>query len=238
MANKIQLDKIKEEIKSRREQSNVVPQHLGENVNSLSGSPRDEFLNGLVTSLKTGSVTPATNLVREVHNTVVDKKGGDTKHSVPKPTPKPTPVRNSHPSKMDMSPERDEQMFKDFEKMNGQTLAESMEKFTGNQSGGSSSPTVNFNGQQFLTSAPTQTKQGTSQQHNEGVLMESVKSIVNEHLSENLAPIFEEAIKNTIIEMYAVERIQEVLNENRDLIKEVVVETIKEIRDKSKPKAG
>jgi hypothetical protein len=236
MANKIQLDKIKEEIKSRREQSNVVPQYLGENVNSLSGSPRDEFLNGLVTSLKTGSATPATNLVREVHNTVVDKKGGDTKHSISKPTPKPTPVRNSHPSKVDMSPERDEQMFKDFEKMKGSTLAESIEKFNGG-TGGNSSPTVDFNGQQYLTSAPAQANQGKSQQLNEGVLVESVKSIVNEHLSENLAPIFEEAIKNTIIEMYAVERIQEVLKENKDLIKSVVVETIKEIRDRSKSKA-
>jgi len=37
--------------------------------------------------------------------------------------------------------------------------------------------------------------------------------------------------------MYAVERIQEVLNENRDLIKSVVVETIKEIQARSKAKA-
>lgn len=241
MANKIQLDKIKEEIKSRREQSNVVPQHLGENVNSLSGSPRDEFLNGLVTSLKTGSATPATNLVREVHNTVVDKKGGDTKHSTHTPTPAPSnrPTQGSRPSKPNMSPERDEQMFKDFEKMKGSTLAESIENFSGGRGGaGNSSPTVDFNGQQYLTSPPSGAgNKGAPQQLNEGVLVESVKSIVNEHLTENLGPVFEEAIKNTVIEMYAVERIQEVLKENKDLIKSVVVETIKEIRDRSKSKA-
>ena len=243
MANKIQLDKIKEEIKSRREQSNVVPEHLGENVNALSGSPRDEFLNGLVTSLKTGSATPATNLVREVHNTVVDKKGGDTKHntSTPTPTQSNKQTQGSRPSKPKMSPERDEQMFRDFEKMKGSTLAESIENFSGGRgSAGNSSPTVDFNGQQYLTSPPSGAGQGKSdapQQLNEGVLTESVKSIVNEHLNENLGPVFEEAIKNTIIEMYAVERIQEVLKENRDLIKSVVVETIKEIRDRSKSKA-
>ena len=74
-------------------------------------------------------------------------------------------------------------------------------------------------------------------QLNEAALVENVKNVVNGYLSENLGTVFEEAIKGTIIEMYAVERIQEVLNENRDLIKTVVVETIKEIRDKSKVKA-
>ena len=36
--------------------------------------------------------------------------------------------------------------------------------------------------------------------------------------------------------MYAVERIKEVLNENRDLVKSVVVETTREIQAKSKAK--
>ena len=241
MADKIQLDKIKEEIKSRREQGNVVPEKLGENVNSLSSSPRDEFLNGLMTSLKTGSPTPATNLVQEVHNTVVDKKGGDTKHVTKTPIQESRPIQKSHTSKPEMSAERDEQLYKDMEKMKSQTLAESIEKFGGSGQGGNAggnSPTVDFNGQQYLTSPPSGAgnNQGTPQQLNEGVLVESVKSIVNEHLSQNLTPIFEEAIKNTIIEMYAVEKIQEVLKENRDLIKSVVIETIREIRDKSNKK--
>jgi hypothetical protein len=238
MANKIQLDKIKEEIKSRREQGNIVPQNLGENVNSLSSSPRDEFLNGLMTSLKTGSQTPATNLVREVHNTVVDKKGGDTKHTINTPTQESRPIQKSNVSRPEMSQERDEKMFSDMEKMRGRTLTESIENFSGGK-GGNSSPIVDFNGQQYLTTPPSgagNNNQGTTKQLNEGVLVESVKSIVNEHLSQNLTPIFEEAIKNTIIEMYAVEKIQEVLKENRDLIKSVVIETIKEIRDKSNKK--
>jgi hypothetical protein len=240
MANKVQLDKIKEEIKKSREESNVVPQHLGENTTSLSSSPRDEFLNGLMISLNTGSQTPATNLVKEVHNTVVDKKGGDTKHrasdNIPSQTIRPTP--NPRKSSVDMSSERDDKMFEDFEKMKSTTLAESIEKFSGGNKGGNSSPTVDFNGQQYLTTPPSSAGNNnhTSKQLNEGVLVESVKSIVNEHLSQNLTPIFEEAIKNTIIEMYAVEKIQEVLKENRDLIKSVVIETIKEIRDKSNKK--
>jgi hypothetical protein len=37
--------------------------------------------------------------------------------------------------------------------------------------------------------------------------------------------------------MYAVARIEEVLNQNRDLIKSVVKETIREIQEKNKAKA-
>jgi len=242
MADKIQLDKIKEEIKKSKEQHNVVPQNLGENVSSLSASPRDEFLNGLMTSLKTGSQTPATNLVKEVHNTVVDKKGGDSRHQSPQQEPSQSvkPTAKPHKSSVGMSSERDEKMFQDFEKMKSSTLAESIENFNGGgkKTDGNNSPTVNFNGQQYLTTPPANTNQGAApQQLNEGLLVENVKEIVNEHLSQNLGPIFEEAIKNTVIEMYAVERIQEVLKENRDLIKSVVIETIKDIRNKSKTKA-
>jgi len=98
---------------------------------------------------------------------------------------------------------------------------------------------VNYNGQQFLTSAPTTAPVaavGAPMQINEAALVENVKNVVNGYLSENLGVIFEEAIKGTIIEMYAVERIKEVLNENRDLVKSVVVETIREIQAKSKAK--
>jgi hypothetical protein len=71
---------------------------------------------------------------------------------------------------------------------------------------------------------------------NEAYLIERVQKVVNNYLSENLAPIFEDAIKNTIIEMYAVERIKEVLTENREMIKSLVYETIREIQAKSKNK--
>jgi hypothetical protein len=54
---------------------------------------------------------------------------------------------------------------------------------------------------------------------------------------ENFGPIVEEAIKSTILELYAVERIKEVLTENKEIIKTVVYETIRELQAKSKTKA-
>jgi len=126
---------------------------------------------------------------------------------------------------IDMSPERDEQLFADLEKKRKQTLAESMSSYI-------EAPKV---GAPMANQPPQQA--GAPVQLNEQYLAENVKNIVNGYLTESLGPIFEEAIKGTIIEMYAVERIKEVLHENKDLIRTVVIETIKEIQQKNKAKA-
>ena len=44
-------------------------------------------------------------------------------------------------------------------------------------------------------------------------------------------------MKDVIIEMYAVERIKKVLTENKEIIKSIVYETIRELQAKSKNKS-
>jgi len=233
MANKLDLNKIRDEIDKEKKSRTLVPSQLGENVSG--GSPRDVFLHGLLQARESGADTVSTQLIKVVENKTSEKHGGVAVHKINETVPAPT----QRTPTVDMSPERDEQLFADLEKKKKQTLAESISAF---QSGVSTTPTsssVNYNGQQFLTSMPTNMQNnGTSMQINEAALVENVKSVVNGYLTENLGAVFEEAIKGTIIEMYAVERIKEVLSENRDLIKSVVVETIKEIRAKSQTKAG
>ena len=228
--NKIDLNKLKNEIAKEKQSKNTIPSYLGESV-GVGVAPRDEFLHGLVTSLTTGKATPASNLIKIVENTVSQKHDKVATHKINETVSQPR-------KKIEMSPERDEQLFADIEAKGKQTLAESIEKFSNTQSTTPVSPTINYNGQQLLTSIPATAQPTTTQsvQINESALLESVKQIVNTHLTENLAPIFEEAIKGTIIEMYAIERIKDVLNENRDLIKKVVIETIKEIQAKNKAK--
>jgi len=104
-----------------------------------------------------------------------------------------------------------------LERKRKQTLAESIENF----------------GKIPAIGAPMQNNPqyaGQPMQINEAYLTENVKNTVNNYLSENLGPIFEEAIKSTIIEMYAVERIKEVLTENKEMIKTLVYDTIREIQ--------
>jgi len=235
MAKKLDLNKLREEIDKEKQNRNITPSALGETVGA-GVSPRDVFLTGLLEARETGADNAATTLIKTVENKTTAKHGGITTHKINETAP--APVHHRTPT-VEMSPERDEQLFRDLETKRKATLAESIQQFTGSQSAAPPAPSVNYNGQQFLTSAPTTAPVaavGAPMQINEAALVENVKNVVNGYLSENLGVIFEEAIKGTIIEMYAVERIKEVLNENRDLVKSVVVETIREIQAKSKAK--
>jgi hypothetical protein len=225
------LSKIKSEIESRKREKNMVQSPFGEKVGG-NLAPRDTFLNGLIESLNTGRDTASSNLVKTVDNKAALRKGEVARHDVKPVAPVQQPVHRTEP--IDMSPERDEQLFVDIERKRKQTLAESIEGFTGAQPRTNQGNYVDYNGQKLLTTPPAT---GGLSTINEGVLVENVKKIVNGYLSENLGPIFEEAIKDTIIEMYAVERIKEVLKENREMIKTVVIETIREIQQKNKAKA-
>jgi len=235
--NKIDLNKLKAEIANEKKSKYSTSSNLGESVGAV---PRDTFLHGLVKSLENGVETPSSNLIKVVENTVSQKKDGAPIHKINETVaPRQQPEIRK---KIDMSPERDDQLFADLEAKRKRTLVESIQNFNaGNTTVGATNPVVNYNGQKLLTSlpqqeAPAQTTGIPSAQINEAVLIESVQQIVNSHLQQNLGPIFDEAIKGTIIEMYAIERIKGVLNENRDLIKDVVIQTIKEIQAKNKAK--
>lgn len=238
---KLDLNKIRDEI-DKEKQSRInpsQPSHLGEPVGT-GAAPRDVFLHGLMESLNKGVATPASTLVKSVDNAVAEKQGEKVNHNLNETRPA---VNNNAPQRIEMSPDRDEQLFKDIAANRKQTLAESISGFNGAQNTPTQQPTADFNGTQYLTSAPQQatatnpqTSVSQPMQINEAALVENVKNVVNGYLTENLGSVFQEAIKGTIIEMYAVERIQEVLNENKDLIKSVVVETIREIQQKNKVK--
>ena len=241
MAKKPDLNKLRDEIDKEKRNRNITPSSLGESVGP-GVSPRDVFLNGLLEARQTGADNAATTLIKKVENEAHAKRGGGiTTHQINETHTPTAPVQPRTPT-VEMSPERDEQLFRDLEAKRKATLAESIQHFNSSH-GGVATPqgtTTNFNGQQYLTSMPANAQVpqqgGAPMQINEAALVENVKNVVNGYLSENLSVIFEEAIKNTVIEMYAVERIKEVLNENRDLVKSVVVETIKEIQARSKAK--
>ena len=167
-------------------------------------------------SLNTGKESTATNMIKLVENQVAVKNKENAIYDV-QPT---AVVRPAQPQRQvmdeDMSIDREEQLFADTERKRKSTLAESIEGFMPK-----------------TPSAPQQIRN----QMNEGYLTESVKKVVDNYLIENFGPVVEEAIRGTIIEMYAVDRIKTVLQENRELIKGVVIEVIKEIQANAKKKA-
>jgi hypothetical protein len=214
MGQKIDLNRLTSEIQTRKRERGII----SEKVTGGSLLPKDEFLNGLLTSLQTGQSTKATNLIKLVENKTAEKFGEVVRHDVATISPTVVPNKAHSLNEVEMSPERDEQLWADIEKRKKQTLAESIEGFN---------KTTNAP----MNNVPTYTG---GQPINEGYLIENVKKIVNNYLIENFGPVIDEAIKSTIIEMYAVERIKEVLQENKEIIKTVVYETIRELQAKKK----
>lgn len=226
MANNVNLNKLKEEIDSRKRSKGQVPSNLGES--HADGSPKDKFLNGLLVSLKTGRDTASTNLIKTVDNTVSQRLNESPKLRVSENAPVEQPRSIPKPSApVEMSPEREEQMWQEFQKQKKQTLAEQMSAYMGNQTAGQGHP------QQPQQQQPMYNNYGNI---NEGALINNVKGVVDKYLMENFGTVVEDAIKSTILEMYAAEKIKEVLSENRDLIKSVVIETIRDIQAKNKAK--
>jgi hypothetical protein len=238
MATKPDLNKLKTEIDTRKREKGMIT----ENSQGTTVMPRDVFLNTLLTSLQTGKNTPVINNIKTmaaradivsgaiktgVVTTEAIKKINELKNSGVVPASYNAPVQHQTSRQpvneaVDMSPERDDNMYGDLErKRRNVTLAESIKEFQ-------ETPVV---GSPMLNQPPTH-----AMPLNEVYLSESVKKIVNNYLIENFGPVVEEAIKSTILEMYAVERIKEVLQENKEMIKSLVYETIREIQAKSKKK--
>jgi hypothetical protein len=254
MADKIKpdLNKLRTEIDTRKREKGII----AEGNQGTTILPKDVFLNTLLTSLATGQNTPAVNNIKTMNEradivTGALKTGIVTPEAINKikelknstnyvaPTPQyhqpQQPGRIPMNEMVDMSPERDDAMYGDINrKMKNITLAESIENYNKgivnpNQLFNAKGQPVHPDGSLLLPPAPTSI--------NEGYLIENVKKIATNYLIENLGPIMEESIKSTILEMYAVDRIKEVLNENKEMIKTIVYETIRELQAKSKSKA-
>ncbi len=229
MAEKLDLNKLKTEISSRRSNKNATS-NLGESVGN-GVAPRDQFLSGLINSLHTGQETPATNLIKIVENKVATKHGEAARHAVATiPNVGQNAPVNTQQRPVEMSPERDELMYAQFAKNNKQTLAESISGYVN----GYINPNTNYNPNSYNPQQPQYINQQQPQQLNESYLVENVKKIVNNQLIDMLGPILEEAMRDTIIEMYTIDKVKSILQENKDIVKSLVIETIKEIQQKNK----
>lgn len=207
--SKPDLNRLKTEIDNRKREKGV----------NSSMPPKDEFLNGLLNSLQTGRSSTATNLIKLVENKTAEKFKEKIVHSDVSNSSVNTQVHQplQHtPNMINESPDRDDLLWAEIEKRKKQTLSEQMQGFVSPKTNGQQNPQMNLN---------------------EGYLVENVKKIVNNYLVENFGAVVEESIKSTILEMYAVERIKDVLNENKEMIQQIVYDTIRQLQAKNKAKA-
>lgn len=232
MGQKPDLNKLKEEIDNRKK-GRFSPQQ-----SNLGGAPRDTFLNGLIESLQTGRETASTNLVKTIENQTAIKSGEKPKLSINEIVEKPQQLNNdltaiqNTPKTIDMGIDREEQMWRDIEYKKtavGSTLADAMQEYINTPNRGKQGhPPSNINNKHI--------SQQTPQQLNESILFENMKKFVDDHLVENYGEAIEQAIKSTIMEMYSTEKILQVLNDNKEMIKKMVYDIIRELQQKNKKK--
>lgn len=214
MKNVVDLKKLRSEIDSRKKEKIDESGIIG------GKKPKDSLLYGLVSSLSTGQENTSIKIIKEIDNAAALKMGEKPKMKINENVvdvepPKTKTIDTSS------SQERDELMWREFEQRKKQTLTESMAAYINpNQHGNNINPTSHH----------------TPQLVNEGYVVENVKKIVDGYLVENFSIIVDEAIRSAVIEMFAIEKIKTALNENRELIKGVVYEVIKEIQVKAKAK--
>lgn len=204
----IDLTKLRDEMDSRKKEKRNVSNQLGE----TNDEPKNNFLHRLAESLKTGSDNEAINRIKMIENKISVDNNEKPIYNTTRPTPKQK-IDETQSSNVG-SQERDDLLWMEFERKKKETLADSIEKYN----------------------KPKQQNYNNKSLMNEGHLVENVKKVVDGYLNENYGQLLEDSIKNAVIEMYAIERIKTVINENKSMIRDVVIETIRELQAKSKKK--
>lgn len=210
--NSIDLSKLKDEINDRKKSTGNVSNETDNNV-------KDKFLNGLIESLNTGKETESSNLLKRV-DSETSKKTGDNlvKNNANNGEINKPNTNNKSQSKTSLQStnvdygDRDEKLFEEYERKKRQ--------FFNNRK-------VNEN---QISSKPNNYVNQENQYISEDKLHETINNII----SDKFAMIVEQAMKDSIIEIYTTTRMKEVLDDNKDTIRKIVIDVIRELQTKKK----
>lgn len=221
---KIDLNKLKEEIHTRKNEGvSVVEEHA-----VASGS--NKWLNELVQSVKTGSDTETSkkiaNVNRRANDMVVEGSGvkvkSNSNNDYMKHVNTPTHTNTTN----NTLNERDDALFDKFNNMRPSGgLADAISDVSGVKSGG----------------------RHEQQQQQPMVNEQMITSKIDSHLNNNLTPLMEELMKNTLVEIYSVDRVKKVIKENPEIIENyleenpkivenIVINTIKKLQQRKAKK--
>ena len=207
----VNLSKLREEIDAKKKEKEKISRQLGEGT--PTSMPKDVFLDGLLKSVKTGQPSDSTNLIKMIEHKTAEKQGEAPGTTAPVTSSQlSTPPNVQQPAvttPVGQSPDRELLLYEELERKKRELLA------------GGAIAAYNQG-----VNAPQQTVQTQQAPLNE----EYVKGIIN----EQFVHIVEQAMRDTIVEIYATERIKEVLSESEDMIRGVVLKTIRELQNKKK----
>ena len=243
MSGGIDLNKLKEGIADRKKELSVRTNALGETVQVKQTG--DQFLSELMHSATTGAVTNASVKVKSVDQLAESKITGKpvdpnllghVTASAPTQSIEQPAVNANIPSAADVVKMNEAKRIRERSNTNynqtmGQTsnagVADAIAQYT--NMGRVGTPMANNNG--MLTE-----QQMMQNQMNMGAPPQLIIEQTQQLLNENFGHLFAEAMKNSIIESYKADVIKTALGENRDVIKEIVVETILDLQKRNQSK--
>ena len=249
--NEIDIQKIKKDIEQEKRKKREVAEALGESIEVPVTS--DKFLNELLTSVNYGVNSPVVKKIKEVSKISMEKDVSginnniNQKSTISEAIASHMPTNRNHnhynnnnsiptnnninynaiQSKEDINNiiklqerEREEQLLAEYKRKERELL---------NNNGGMKNVTTP------LSSLPHPQQQNYGQN---SIITEQVNARVDNFLNENFAKVITAALKNVIIEQYKTERVEKAINENIDLIKKIVVDTIIELKERQKEKGN
>ena len=251
--NNVNLEAIRKEIDSRKKEVGII------NEDGSKVKPRDLFLNDLVTAIKTKTPNRAVEKIKIVENASKGVSvGGNVSEGV---SMAGTFESDGSVNTMLMSksksgvidpylldnvetpqsnvkikqPNNDTVVDSSLTKLRNQTQ-ENLKKYY-NQAGLINE--YNTIGTIGNTAVPQYVNQpNQTGLINPNMLLEQINNatnnIVTSFMNENFSSIVQEALKNTIVEIYSVERVKKVLSENKDIIENAVIEVIKKLQERKK----
>lgn len=221
MIDKINLNKLKEEIETQRKLKGVTSPHYNANETNPNIIPKNKFLTELKHSLDTGKESVSAKIIKDVNNAVLIK---ENKHKNNFNLPKSNNQTVTNASQQTSgyldyeSNERDNRLWEEFKRRNDEITS----KFNTHQD-----PSIHLNNKSQINE---------HHQINESTLNSNIKGAIENYLVENFNGVIENAINSTILEIYTADKIKNEITKNKELIKSIVIETIREIQNKSNAK--
>jgi len=253
----LNLDKLKEEISNSKQQNNQAVQ------------PKDLFLHGIMEAWKTGRPNQATNIIKNVdYKTEIkqSQKGGpvlgsdktlnpDIMQHVINESENSTSFNNINEvntaqqnnnlklsvNKLNENVDRDELLDAEQDRR-----IREYKKIYQNYPGLPNAwlPPENKNLNENNASYKNNMQESMPTMINEEVINGIEQRIFN-NINENLVFELKDVLKNTIIELYTIDKIKntllenteitkKIINDNKQIIKQIIIETIKELQNKSK----
>lgn len=219
---KIDLNKLREEIDNKKGQQIIKNKQLGYEVKQ----PKKRFLQGLIEGYNTMKETEEVKHVKKVVHRSDEIAGGDiSKHISPKPKaqPKqnyiqpPAPV-NEYNIPPQQSPERDDDLYSEIERRTRQY----------NQSAGKQLYPENAQQYNQYLQQNQQPQQQQMQQNSNGSFEDGVVEVMEKYFGNNMVTILQSIITN----MFTDEKVRNGIINNEDVIREIVINTIKDLKKK------